>query len=205
MLHMSDQTPAGTNGQIPEGWYPDPTNGGRMRRWDGQAWTDEFAPEAAAAPKKSPLPWILAGVGALVVLIVGGVIAAVVISSLGRATSAAAGPDVVSTDYVKAWWAADCQGYMAATTADFREWTFEPDGGFSCEVFESLATDIYGDNTGLGIVVRSTDIQGDHAEVFTTETATSPIDGPRTIEWRLELLRVNGTWLIDVEEDITDF
>jgi hypothetical protein len=27
----------------PADWYPDPTNGGTLRYWDGTAWTDHFA------------------------------------------------------------------------------------------------------------------------------------------------------------------
>jgi len=42
----------------PAGWYPDPENAGQQRYWDGNAWTENFAPgtpvaaTAASAPKK---------------------------------------------------------------------------------------------------------------------------------------------------------
>jgi hypothetical protein len=33
----------------PAGWYPDPQNSGQQRYWDGNAWTDNFAPGSAVA------------------------------------------------------------------------------------------------------------------------------------------------------------
>jgi len=47
----------------PAGWYPDATNGNRLRYWDGVRWTEHFAaPEAAAlaAPAGTDpnTPWI---------------------------------------------------------------------------------------------------------------------------------------------------
>jgi len=50
---------------IPPGWYPDPADDSRLRRWDGQQWTQEvlLAPEQApaaasvpTAPPTSPAP-----------------------------------------------------------------------------------------------------------------------------------------------------
>jgi Protein of unknown function (DUF2510) len=37
-----DQAPQQGGGQAPPGWYPTPD--GRVRYWDGTAWTDHFAP-----------------------------------------------------------------------------------------------------------------------------------------------------------------
>lgn len=52
----------------PAGWYPDATNGNRMRYWDGTRWTEQFAapvaPGGTAAQLKGPegtdtnTPWI---------------------------------------------------------------------------------------------------------------------------------------------------
>lgn len=50
----------------PAGWYPDPENAGQQRYWDGNAWTDNFAPGTVAAPAaagtKKPIykrPWFI--------------------------------------------------------------------------------------------------------------------------------------------------
>lgn len=38
----------------PAGWYPDPENSGQQRYWDGNAWTEQFAPgNAPSAPTPS--------------------------------------------------------------------------------------------------------------------------------------------------------
>ena len=35
-----------TNGQIPAGWYPDPSGSPRSRWWDGMSWTEHYQPVA---------------------------------------------------------------------------------------------------------------------------------------------------------------
>ena len=46
---------------IPPGWYPDPADAARLRRWDGQQWTQEVllapeqAPAAASFPTEPPV------------------------------------------------------------------------------------------------------------------------------------------------------
>ncbi|MEI8240056.1 MAG: heavy metal-binding domain-containing protein [Actinomycetota bacterium] len=37
----------------PAGWYPDPTDASRMRYWDGNAWSEQFA---AAQPAELTMP-----------------------------------------------------------------------------------------------------------------------------------------------------
>ena len=39
------------NAQTPPGWYPDSTNPGQQRYWDGSQWTDYTAPAAAGGPQ----------------------------------------------------------------------------------------------------------------------------------------------------------
>ncbi|MFT4215418.1 MAG: DUF2510 domain-containing protein [Microbacterium sp.] len=41
------------SGQIPAGWYPDPSAPDRLRWWDGTAWGDPL-PEASALPAATP-------------------------------------------------------------------------------------------------------------------------------------------------------
>lgn len=36
------------------GWYADPRDAGRLRYWDGTAWTEHVAPSAASAPAPAP-------------------------------------------------------------------------------------------------------------------------------------------------------
>ena len=80
------------------GWYPDP--GGQrdlLRFWDGNAWTPATLPAhaqpAPVAPqsgtpagpgRRSPLGWILAGIGVLVVVVVVVVLVVVAGTRLGR-------------------------------------------------------------------------------------------------------------------------
>lgn len=40
----------------PAGWYPDPTNEGKLRRWDGTGWTDDFAAETPLEPAEPSPP-----------------------------------------------------------------------------------------------------------------------------------------------------
>ena len=67
---------------VSSGWYPDPGGQpGLFRYWDGHSWSASTStnpqvpppnagPYAVPAQKKSPIGWILGGVGVLVVLIV---------------------------------------------------------------------------------------------------------------------------------------
>ncbi len=60
----------------PAGWHPQPD--GRLRYWDGQAWTDHYQDPAFPAPRQVPPPkksnrwimWTLIGAGALVILFI---------------------------------------------------------------------------------------------------------------------------------------
>jgi type II secretory pathway pseudopilin PulG len=68
---------------VPGGWYPDPADGGRVRYWDGAAWTEHTAPSAqpahaaqaptitaaTAAPARKGL-----GAGAIVAIVIGSIV-----------------------------------------------------------------------------------------------------------------------------------
>lgn len=45
-----------TPDHTPAGWYPDPTNNGRQRYWDGASWTSHFGPAAASATEAHAAP-----------------------------------------------------------------------------------------------------------------------------------------------------
>lgn len=70
------------------GWFPDPTDSaaGRLRWWDGVAWTDHYAPAYATtaatppAPRRSSAPLIAGLVGAVLLIVVVVAAAAVVIA-----------------------------------------------------------------------------------------------------------------------------
>jgi peptidoglycan/LPS O-acetylase OafA/YrhL len=85
-----------TSQQTPPGWYPDPNDAGQQRYWDGNQWTDNYSPAAAAAGPAAagalaPLWW---GAPAAVGLLVLGAIgpwATVDIAALGQSASASEG------------------------------------------------------------------------------------------------------------------
>lgn len=71
---------------MPPGWYP--VSEFEQRYWDGRSWTDNTAPRQKAEVSQPPQPtpatkgtstltWVLVALGLLVVLGVGGCIAAV--------------------------------------------------------------------------------------------------------------------------------
>lgn len=89
---------------VPAAWFPDPTGRNEQRYWDGTVWTDhvarggvqstdviagDYAPpmRGATVPpmrrKKPKWPWVLGGIGAAFVVLVGGcaVIVSVAINS----------------------------------------------------------------------------------------------------------------------------
>lgn len=43
-------TSGNPTGQTPAGWFTDPSGSGRLRYWDGSAWTEHYAPGAATPP-----------------------------------------------------------------------------------------------------------------------------------------------------------
>jgi|GEM_PF-3759806 len=92
---MTDPNPVygPATGTIPAGWYPEPGTG-RIRWWDGSAWSDQFQPPAPARPS-NPLAvvalvlgitgWFLMGIPFFIGWFLGGPldIAAVVLGILG--------------------------------------------------------------------------------------------------------------------------
>jgi hypothetical protein len=76
----------------PAGWYRDDEAAGALRYWDGETWADQRAAEPPAA-KKSRLDWmVFSGLSLAIVVIIGGVAAAVTLAmrmNLGEQTATA--------------------------------------------------------------------------------------------------------------------
>ncbi|AKS36286.1 DUF2510 domain-containing protein [Mycolicibacterium goodii] len=56
----------------PPGWYPAPDDQRQLRYFDGQSWTDQTAPVAAAARPRGGMPtwaWMLIAMGVIVLLV----------------------------------------------------------------------------------------------------------------------------------------
>lgn len=80
---MSDATP-------PD-WYPDPTNGGRLRYWDGAVWTDRFAdqeqvPEALPRPQEGVVTIKPRGSKKFAIALVAAIVGWVGVAALGVVT-----------------------------------------------------------------------------------------------------------------------
>jgi hypothetical protein len=101
----------------PAGWYPDPDGTGGQRYFNGESWTEHRAPgagapavaPAAAAPtakKSGPDPKVLIGVGAAVVVLIGVIVAAVILTmntktgedSVARKPAEASGTSVPASE-----------------------------------------------------------------------------------------------------------
>jgi len=62
---------------VPAGWYPDPTQPGSQRYWDGNEWTDQLAPLPQQAQRSASPGWsvdvsprlVLGAVGALIAVV----------------------------------------------------------------------------------------------------------------------------------------
>jgi hypothetical protein len=145
--------------------------------------------QAPVAPpaRRSKLPWILGG-AALALLVIVGVVAAVVISSVLGAVRA---PQEVVGQYDKAFDEADCELYFSITTEAYQE-SFEP----TCEGFESVAQNFLDSYSDYNVTVTNTSVSGDTAIVETTETFI--LDGePGTDEYTYHLVKSGNAWLID--------
>jgi uncharacterized protein DUF4352/uncharacterized protein DUF2510 len=64
------------------GWYRDSDGSGELRYWNGEGWADEHPPaEEPPRPKKSRQEWaVLIGLGAAVLVLIGGIVAAVILA-----------------------------------------------------------------------------------------------------------------------------
>lgn len=181
---------------------------------------------SATAPKKSRawIIWLVAGLVLLGIVIAAAVLIPLLI--LGASTGGGGQPQqpssstfdvddsvVLSTDddfavvdtvalYDRAWQNADCDDYLASTTADFRE-----SGGYTdCAEFEADAAATAESLDDYAVLVTTVSFDSDTALVITTETYSSMYDEQgRLTDERIDyedylyylLVSVDGEWLID--------
>ena len=127
----------GAAGGSPANWYPDPSNAAQLRYWDGTAWTESTAPrtsapgvaatprvmlppDAAARRHRNTLIIIWVAVGAFVLLLVFGVMAAVAIPIFNaqreKAMDTSAEADVSTLGRDIAWYYVDNVGPVPQIT-----------------------------------------------------------------------------------------
>lgn len=88
--------------QLAAGWYPDPADPSRQRYFDGQAWTEAFAPIGAPVPGQSGTGGSNAGkktastIGAIVLVVIGFIISMQSVSLLTGSSPVWTGVGVVA-------------------------------------------------------------------------------------------------------------
>jgi len=118
----------GVAGGSPANWYPDPSNAAQLRYWDGTAWTESIAPRSggvrtpdeAARRHRTNLIIIWVSVGAVLLLLVLGVMAAVAIpvfnSQREKAMDTSAKSDVATLGRDIAMYYVDNTGHVPQIT-----------------------------------------------------------------------------------------
>ena len=157
----------------------------------------------AAAPKRSIWPWIVGGVGALILLGIGIAIGVVLIAA-GQKEADLESVEQTVVDFDNAFEELDCDQFEAVTDDDLRDELYEPDG-YDCDVWAENAEKFFdedGDYT-FDVEVQAVRVSGDRARVNTIETWE--VDGEKfsgTVIYRLE--RVSGGWVITEYKDTLD-
>lgn len=163
-------------------------------------------PPAPQAPRRVPVwPFILGG--AVLLLIVLGVIAAIAIPAYLRAQEEAqlAADEKAAEETVLAFDAAyedaDCDDFEAVTDEDFRdEWSdrnFDED--YDCDAWEDAAEELSEDGDYLySVDVDEVEVRGDRATVTTTES----FDDGEQYEYEYKLERQDdGVWLVTAYDE----
>lgn len=135
---------------------------------------------------RSPLPWILGGVCALIaIVVVLALVAGAVWYFALRQT-----PEDVIEEYLAAWNSADCETFEEVTTEKFKG------EDYTCEVWSDDIEQQEEDGLEFEDEIVSSEVDGDRATVRVTETMT---DGPDVSEGTFDclLVRQDGSWLLD--------
>lgn len=138
---------------------------------------------AATRPRSSRLTWLIVGIGAALVLIIGVVVAFVLLAPRG--------PGQAVTDFDTAYDTADCDLFAKSTTEAYRT-----DVAATCEDFKAVSADFTQHYSAYTLVITGTKIDGDTATITTSESWRYDGD-PGSGTFRYDVVKVDGVWKID--------
>lgn len=153
------------------------------------------------ATRKRPIwPWIVGGVGALILLGIGVAIGVLLIAATQKEADAEEVERVV-LQFDKSYENSDCDLFIEITSEDFRDDFF--DGDFDCDAWEEIGDKYYDENGDYQyeVEIYEVTVRGDRASVETRETYEyDKTLGSSEITYSLE--RQDGRWVItDFDEE----
>jgi hypothetical protein len=150
-------------------------------------------PFPAVPSKRKIWPFVLGGGVLLLILIVVGISLAV--GALLSSTNGAGSPAATVIAFDDSFKRTDCALFQSTTTTDFQNGYFTD--GFTCDEWEPIATGLHDNGVyHYTVVVNSTKISGDTADVTTSEKDTTPND-ETSYELDYHLVKGANGWLID--------
>ncbi|HEU5223667.1 MAG TPA: DUF2510 domain-containing protein [Candidatus Lumbricidophila sp.] len=148
---------------------------------------------AAPRKKRGPLPWVLGGVGALIVVVL--VVGAIAVGNLLGGVSNAGGPREAIEKFWNSWQTSNCEQMRAVTTEELREST----GWTTCDAYKSATQQLK--VTNVRVNVQQSDVDGDRAVVVSDESWTGDM-GHEEHRFTYTLEQSGGGWRIaDVEQN----
>lgn len=155
---------------------------------------ESVVPPILNAPTKRRIwPYILGGGVLLIILIIVGV--SLLIGTILNAVGDSSSPGATVLAFDDSFKKTDCAEFTSTTTADFQASYF--DEGFSCDQWEPIAEGLHDNGVyHYTVVVNDTKINGNAADVTTSEKDTTP-GSEESYELDYRLLKSNGGWLID--------
>jgi hypothetical protein len=153
----------------------------------------DYAAVAAVPGKRRIWPFVLGGAVLLLILIIVGVSLAIgaILNAVGDSSS----PSATVIAFDDSFKRTDCTLFQSTTTPGFQASYF--DEGFSCDQWEPIAEGLHDNGVyHYTVVVNDTKINGNSADVTTSEKDTTP-GAEESYELDYRLLKSNGGWLID--------